>query len=323
MKLLTIILNIFQNDVLFYIVRGALILANVVLLLWLLSDCIPFPDIGFHWLVIISVILICAFWGIYRLKRGAANKAQASLNNSDPGYSAGSDAGVLSADMPDRASPGMAAKVFQIIILAALCSGLTFEVFLREIPGIMDTIAGIFKSEKVVRTEAELMGIKAVEILNTGFSSIDMEDLHYDEGFFSGRYLDGLCIKKYRIYYGYQNIGNYLDDDKVMNAVCSGNTAALPKPEILAANGQSRELEGNYTMSGECNKWDQNQQYRNMKLMGFMNQYGLLDVRGSQEKLRKYLQPACDTIYARKAEAVSAAVKMSLQTVKNNSGSGI
>ncbi|WP_406545723.1 hypothetical protein, partial [Succinimonas sp.] len=211
MKILTIILNIFMNDVIFYIVRGALILANVVLLLWLLSDCIPFPDIGFHWLVIISVILICAFWGIYRLKRGSANKAQACQNNPDADYSAGSDAGVLSADMPDRASPGMAAKVFQIIILTALCSGLTFEVFLREIPGIMDTIAGIFKSEKVVRTEAELMGIKAVEILNTGFSSIDMEDLHYDEGFFSGRYLDGLCIKKYRIYYGYQNIGNYLD----------------------------------------------------------------------------------------------------------------
>ena len=56
MKILTIILNIFMNDVFFNIVRSVLILANVVLLLWLLSDCIPFPAIGLHWLVIISVI---------------------------------------------------------------------------------------------------------------------------------------------------------------------------------------------------------------------------------------------------------------------------
>ena len=338
MNILTIILDtiriIFRS---IFLNRWVMITLDALLALWILHS---YAGIGFGWLVVISVALLSlavwffsrregrigAFFRRFRIFSENANAsenggtdwsdpesiiseddaspasendvspAETAASQDDSAYDAGPDDGAAPAGISENVPGGMnAAGKWQLAALNALFIGLSC-VALKDV-WVSSPQA------TVVRTEAELMGIKTIEKLYTGFSYIDMEDLHYGESLFSGRYLDGLCIRKYQISYGYQNIGKYLDDDKVMEAVCRGNTADLPKPEIMAANSLTMEQEGNYTVSGECHKWDENQQYRNMKLLGFMNQHGLLNVKDSQDQLRTYLRPACETIFARKAEA--------------------
>lgn len=386
MKLVTFILNIFLNDVFFYLIRAALILADAGLALWILNS---YVDIGFHWLVAIALILAVACWGLFRFlikkSAGANGSADSRLGRicdffrslrkakndeakqeplpenenagadaesggtdwsdpdsvtseddsssassyaddiasdsdssyaddtasyDDPDYRKRSDTGALPPGIPEKVPVGMGSKLVQIIIWFVLFCCLSYEVFKDFPSSIMGVITNLFKSEIVERTESELMGIKSVEKLYTGFTYIDMEDMHYGEGMFSGKYLDGLCIRKYQIYYGYRDIGKYLDDDKVMEAVCSGNIAALPKPELMAENALSREQEGNYDVSGECNKWDDVPESRKAMLLGFMNQYRIFNVKDSQEQLRTFLQPACDTIFAGKTEEAAKAAAL-------------
>ena len=374
MKLVTLILNIFLNDVFFYLVRAALIVMDAGLALWILNS---YVDIGFHLLVTITLILGAVSWWLYRflIKKGsgaqdsadsplgricdffrnlrkakkdevkqeslsdnenagsgsedgrtdwrdpdsgtseddysaASSYADETSSYDNPDYRGRSDAGALPPAIPDKVPVGMGSKLLQLIFWFALFCCLSYEVFKDFSTSIVDMISNLFNPEIVIRTESELMGIKSVEKLYTGFTYIDMEDMHYGEGMFSGKYLDGICIRKYQIYYGYRDIGKYLDDDKVMEAVCSGNTAALPKPELMAENAISREQEGNYGMSGDCNNWDVDQKRRKAMLLGFMNQYRIFNVKDSQEQLRTFLQPACDTIFARKAEEAAKAAAL-------------
>ena len=338
MNILTIILDtiriIFRS---IFLNRAVMITLDALLALWILHS---YAGIGFGWLVVISVTLLSlavwifsrregrigAFFRRFRIFGGKANAsenggtdwsdpesiiseddaspaseddvspADTAASQDDSAYSTDTDAEAAPAGISENVPGGMnAAGKWQLAALNALFIGLSC-VALKD-------VCVSSPQETVVRTGAELMGIKTIEKLYTGFSYIDMEDLHYGESLFSGRYLDGLCIRKYQISYGYQNIGKYLDDDKVMEAVCRGNAADLPKPEIMAANAITMELEGNYTVSGDCHGWDENEQRRNMMLMSFMNQHGLLNVKDSQDQLRTYLRPACETIFARKAEA--------------------
>jgi hypothetical protein len=381
MKLVTFILNIFLNDVFFYLIRAALILADAGLALWILNS---HADIGFHWLVVISLILFAAGWGLYRFltkKEAGANGSAGShmgricdffrnlrkakkdeakqeplsdnenagsdtedgrtdwsdpdsvtsedvssssyaddiasdsassyaddtASYDNPDYRERSDTGSLPPVIPDKVPVGMGSKLVQIIFWFALFCCFSYEVFKDAPTSIMGMITNLFKSEIVVKTESELMGIQTIEKLYTGFISIDKEDMHYDEGMLSGRYLDGICIKKYRIHYGYRDLGKYLDDEKVMEAVCSGNTAALPKPELLAVNSQTQEQAGKYDVSGDCFKWDADPERRNGMLIGEMNRYRIFNVKDSQKQLLTFLQPACDAIFAKKAEAEPAA----------------
>ena len=334
MKILIFILNIFLNDVVFFFLRAALAVADIGLALWILHS---FAGISFHWLVTVSLILAFAGWGIYRLltKKRAGAEEEPSGENADDDAETGetdwSDSDSFAGEndsscagdafsqdepdsrggqeaapgIPDKVPAGMGSKLIQILFLLALCCCLSYEVFRDASQSIISAIREYFSPEIAVRTEAELMGIKTVEKLYTGFAAIDMEDMHYGESMLSGRYLDGVCIKKYRIYYGYRDIGKYLDDEQVMNAVCRGNAADLPKPALLSVNSQNQEPYGNYDVSGRCYTWDTDPESRKAMLMGFMNRYEVFKIRDSQEQLLTFLKPACDTIIARKAAAAS------------------
>lgn len=66
----------------------------------------------------------------------------------------------------------------------------------------------------------------------------------------------GICVRKYDVYFGYDNIENILLDPAMADLACSNQIDSLPIPKQLGINPLSTKTYGKYTLNDECYTWD-------------------------------------------------------------------
>lgn len=103
----------------------------------------------------------------------------------------------------------------------------------------------------------------------------------------------GYCLRMYEVSFGYDNLMQILENQDYLDAARSGNLAALPSPQILAVNGQKREIQGNY--SGFCVAWDSNEALRKRIILKTMEEEGIL--QSVTQRGREYLANLLSAFY--------------------------
>lgn len=148
-----------------------------------------------------------------------------------------------------------------LIIIAIILGILIFNKVVDRFPRLhagFSFIKSIFSSEHIQKKEALLLNFRDINKLYTQMLFVVLEDCKTKEGkgCDNKSELLGICVRKYDVYFGYDNIENILLDPAMADLACSNQIDSLPKPKQLGINPLSTKTYGKYTLNDECYTWD-------------------------------------------------------------------